>query len=242
MRRMLVKSGLELHFMRFAIVLSLLAWVIGIAMSVAQTPAPQSQQIFSNHRVTVSTLELAPHQSAPKQHAHDLLAVFITPGRIQNKLLNHKLLTDKLDAGEVRYSKAGSPLEITNEGDAPLRMVVVEFAEPEGKLERLGTTSHTCDPGSTTACWDEHNLFCTAKVCVEDVVIAAGTVTHKHSHATDHMMVAISDYELTDQVEGKDTVVRKRKSGEIEYIPAGITHQITNTGKDSAHFTVILWR
>ena len=228
--------------MRLATVLSWLACGLCIALSVAQTPAAPSQKIFNNHRVTVSTLELAPHESAPKQHAHDLLAVFITPGRIQNTLLNHKLLTDKVDAGEVRYSKGGSPLEITNEGDATMRMVVVEFAEPQGKVERLGTTSHTCDPGSTTACWDEHNLFCSAKVCVEDVVIAPGTVTHKHSHATDHMMIAISDYELTDEVEGKDTVVRSRKTGEIEYIPAGITHQITNTGKAAAHFTVILWR
>jgi uncharacterized RmlC-like cupin family protein len=229
--------------MRFPTVLSLLLVALSTAaVSVAQTQPLQSKEIFSNRRVVVSALELAPHESAPKQHKRDLLAVFINPGRIQNRLINHKLLTDKVEAGEVRYSKAGSPLEITNEGDTPLRVVVVKFAESQGKMERLGTTSHTCDPGSTTACWDEHNLFCTSKVCVEDVVIAPGTVTHKHSHATDHMMVAISDYELTDQVEGKDTVVRKRKSGEIEYIPAGITHQITNSGKEPAHFTVILWR
>jgi uncharacterized RmlC-like cupin family protein len=228
--------------MRSARFLLLLGVISTAAASVAQNQPAQSKEIFQNHRVTVSEVLLAPHESAPRQHARDLLAVFISSGRIQNKLLNHKLLTDQVDAGEVRYSKAGSPLDITNEGDAPLRIVMVKFADPQGKLERLGTTSHTCDPGSTTACWDEHNLFCTAKVCVEDVVIAPGTVTHKHSHATDHMMVAISDYELTDQVEGKDTVVRRHKSGEIEYIPAGITHQITNTGKEPAHFTVILWR
>ena len=235
------KSGVKLHFMRSVTILLLFAISIA-ALSAAQTQNPKSKEIFQNRRVTVSALQLAPHESAPRQHAHDLLAVFLNSGRVQNKLLNHKLLTDKADAGEVRYSKAGSPLDITNEGDTPLRVVVIKFADPQGKMERLGTASRTCDPGSTTACWDEHNLFCTAKVCVEDVVIAPGTVTHKHSHATDHMMVAISDYELTDQVEGKDTVVRRRKSGEIEYIPAGITHQITNTGKEPAHFTVILWR
>jgi oxalate decarboxylase/phosphoglucose isomerase-like protein (cupin superfamily) len=49
-------------------------------------------------------------------------------------------------------------------------------------------------------------------------------------------------YELTHRVEGKEIVVRTRKSGEVEYIPAGITHRITNTGEAPARFTVILWR
>jgi quercetin dioxygenase-like cupin family protein len=77
---------------------------------------------------------------------------------------------------------------------------------------------------------------------VEDVTMAPGAVTTKHSHATDHMLVAVSDYELTDQVEGKGAVVRTRKSGEVEYIPAGITHRLTNTGQAPARFTVIVWR
>jgi len=56
-------------------------------------------------------------------------------------------------------------------------------------------------------------------------------ITTKHGHTTDHMLVAMSDYELTDRVKGKGIVVRTRKSGEVDYIPAGITHRITNTAK-----------
>jgi quercetin dioxygenase-like cupin family protein len=74
------------------------------------------------------------------------------------------------------------------------------------------------------------------------VSIAPGAVTTRHSHATDHMLVAVSDFELTDQIEGKGAVVRTPKSGEVEYLPAGITHRLTNTGQVPARFTVILWR
>ena len=121
-------------------------------------------------------------------------------------------------------------------------MVTIEFAEPQGKLEQMGTNSHYCNPGSMTACVDEKNLFCTAKVCVEDVTIAPGAVTTKHSHTTDHMLVAVSDYQLADTVEGKGRVLRARRSGEVEYIPAGITHQMTNTGDNTGRFIVVLWR
>jgi quercetin dioxygenase-like cupin family protein len=72
--------------------------------------------------------------------------------------------------------------------------------------------------------------------------MAPGALSIKHSHTTDHMLVAVSDYELTDQVEDKGTSVRRRKSGEVEYIPAGITHQLTNTGKNTARFVVVAWR
>jgi uncharacterized RmlC-like cupin family protein len=92
-------------------------------------------------------------------------------------------------------------------------------------MEEVGTASHYCNPDSTTACVDEKQTFCTEKVCVENVTIAPAT---KHGHTTDPMLAAVSDYELTDRVEGKGIIVRRRKSGEVEYIPAGITHRIAN--------------
>ena len=74
------------------------------------------------------------------------------------------------------------------------------------------------------------------------MTIAPGAIIAKHTHATDHALVAISDYKLTDPVEGNGTVMHTRKSGEVEYTPAGITHQLTNTDQTPAHFTVIVWR
>jgi quercetin dioxygenase-like cupin family protein len=204
---------------------------------------PQRKEILHNHRVTVSLLELAPREVIPMhQHDRDMLAVFVDGGRTRNKVLRHKAAADKMAVGEVRFLNTGSEHATKNEGTLPLRVVIVEFADPQGKMKKVGTTSHYCNPDSTTECVDEKQLFCTAKVCVEDVSIAPGAVTTKHGHATDHMLVAVSDYELTDQVEGKGTIVRTRKSGEVEYIAAGITHRITNTAQARAHFTVIVWR
>jgi quercetin dioxygenase-like cupin family protein len=204
---------------------------------------PQRKEILRNHRVTVSLVELAPREVTPMhKHELDMLEVFVNGGRAQNTVSGHKPAADKMAVGEVRFLNAGYSHAIENEGPGVFRVVTVEFADPQGKKEQLGTTSHYCNAGSTTACVDENNLFCTTKVCVEDVTMAPGAVTTKHSHPTDHMLVAVSDYELTDQVEGKGTVVRTHKSGEVEYIPAGINHRLTNTGPASARFTVVVWR
>ena len=221
------------------------------ALSAAQKPAPvpdssveQRRVIFNNPRVTVTRFDFAPGEAIPMhQHAHDILAVFIDGGRLRETVQGHKPSDEKMYAGEVRFHPQGYAHATRNLEVEPFRVAVVEFADPQGSLEKMKPKkTHYCNPGSKTACVDEIDLFCTAKVCVEEVTIAPGAVTTKHSHTTDHMLVAISDYELTDKVEGKGTVVRTRKSGEVEYIPAGITHQLSNSGKQPAHFVVVLWR
>jgi len=214
-----------------------------VSAPIRDSDVPQRKEILRNHRVTVSILELAPNDSTPMhKHDRDILLVFVTGGRTRNTISGHDPAADQMSAGEVRFINAGYTHATRNEGEGPFRTVVVEFADPQGTMEKIGTHSRYCNPGSTIACVDENNLFCTAKICVEDVTIAPGAVTTKHGHATDHMLVAVSDYELTDQVQGKGTVVRSHKGGEVEYILAGINHQLTNTGSAPAHFTVILWR
>jgi hypothetical protein len=217
---------------------------------VGQVPAPipgsevpQRKEILRNDRVTVSLLELPPGGATPMlRQNRDMLAVFVNGGRTRNTVFGHKPAADNMAVGETRFHKAGYTQAIQNEGSGRFRVVIVEFADPQGKMEQVGAASHYCNPSSTAACVDENNLFCTAKVCVEDVSISPGAVTIKHSHTTPHMLVAVSDYELTDQVEGQGTVARSRKSGEVEYIPAGISHRLTNTSQAPARFTVVLWR
>jgi quercetin dioxygenase-like cupin family protein len=216
----------------------------------AQTSSPiaaselsQRKELLRNHRVTASIVELAPGETQPlHRHEHDMVSVYTNGGHIRNTLPKHRPEAVNLTVGEVLFHEVGYTHSITNDASTPLRVVGVEFADPQGKLKRMNMPSHYCNPGNDHACVDETNLFCTDRICVSDVTIDAGAVTTKHGHATDHMLVAVSDYELTDEVEGKGTVVRTRKSGEVEYVPAGINHRLTNTGKTAARFTVIVWR
>jgi quercetin dioxygenase-like cupin family protein len=210
---------------------------------VPETEVSQLKEILQNHHVTARLLELAPKGATPMhQHSRDTLIVFIDAGRVQNSEFGHRGGTDKFVAGQTEFHPAGYSHAVRNAGTTTLRAVVVEFADPQGKMQRAESKSRYCNPGSTTACVNEKNLFCTAKVCVEDVTFGPGAISTKHSHSTDHMLVAVSDYEFSDQIEGKGTTVRTHKSGEVEYIAAGISHQLTNTSKAPAHFMVISWQ
>src|SRR4051794_28985587 len=211
---------------------------------IPDSQVPQRKEIFRNRRVIVSVLELAPGEATPMhQHARDMLAIFVNGGKTSNTIYGSKPSADRMAVGEVRFKNAGYSHATRNDGVDRFRVDIIEFADPQGKTEKTANKkAHYCNPDSKTACVNEDSLFCTAKVCVEDVTIAPGAVTTRHSHSTDHMLVAISDYELTDTVEGKGKTVRTRKSGELEYIPAGITHQLTNSGPAAARFIVVVWR
>jgi quercetin dioxygenase-like cupin family protein len=221
------------------------------AIAAAQTPAPipaaevpQRKEIFHNDHINAFLVELKPNESTPMHvHDRDFLTVFVSGGQIRHTEFGHGPSNQNIPQGAVRFRNAGFAHATQNESPQAFRSVIVEFAQPQGKTEKVGTkNSHYCNPGSETACVEEKYLFCTAKVCVEDVTMGAGAVSIKHSHTTDHMLVAVSDYQLTDQVEGKGKMVRTKWAGEVEYIPAGITHQLTNTGRGAARFIVVVWR
>src|ERR1044071_6470467 len=137
-----------------------------VAQSVPDNQVPQRKEILNNHHVIVSLLELAPNDATPlHKHDHDSIAVFVNGGHIQNNVQGQPAADNKMAVGEVRYRAGGYAHAIKNEGTYPLRVVVVEFNDAQGKMQQINTTTHTCNASSTTACYDEHNLFCTAKVC-----------------------------------------------------------------------------
>jgi quercetin dioxygenase-like cupin family protein len=217
---------------------------LAIPAPIPDSSVEQRRVVLTNPRVTVTRFDFAPGEAIPMhQHTHDIMAVFIDGGRLRETVEGRKSSDEKMYAGEVRFHPQGYAHATRNLEVEPFRVAVIEFADPQGSLEKMKPKkTHYCNPGSKTVCVDENDLFCTARVCVEDVTMSPGAVTTRHGHTTDHMLVAISGYELTDRVEGKGTIVRTRKSGEVEYVPAGITHQLTNTGSSPAHFVVVLWR
>jgi quercetin dioxygenase-like cupin family protein len=166
---------------------------------------------------------------------------------------------DKVQAGDVGYHQAGYTHAEENKGKTETRAVTVEFLEPAGERqdpkeksnkycgeEPSAVSSQPSAKSKATAkakaCVDEKYLFCTDKFCAEDVTMDPGAMSTKHSHSTDHMLVAVTDYQLTDVIVGKPKKVRTKKAGEVEYIPAGITHQLTNTGAAKARFVVIAFK
>ena len=226
-----------------------LAFVLCAGMLQAQTAVPVEAEphhktLLQNDRVRVFLAEIPPHQQTGlHRHSRDYLAIELVDGRITNSREGVAPVEQRFHAGDLHVAKAGFSHVVRNDADTLFRSTDIEFTEPQGDVQpSKQPPSRYCNPGSKTACVTETYVLCTAKVCVSDVTLGEGAKTTRHTHTTDHMLVAVTDYELTDQVEGKGQIVRTQKSGGVEYVPAGITHQLVNTSKGPVRFIVVVFR
>jgi quercetin dioxygenase-like cupin family protein len=235
-----------------------------VAAAIPASQVPGRRELLRNKKVLVTTTTIAPGASLPMhRHEHDYVSVILTDGQIRQTLADQGAVSgtgkkvgrvfgaihvpgatgDKVQAGEAAYHQAGYTHAEENKGKSEVRAVTIDFLEPAGKQQDPPRGSNKyCNENDKKICVDEKYLFCTDKFCVEDVTMDPGAISTKHSHSTDHMLVAITDYTLSDVIVGKGKKVRTKKAGEVEYIPMGITHQLTNTGREKARFVVIAFK
>jgi hypothetical protein len=121
--------------------------------------------------------------------------------------------------------------------------VILEFKSSMGSIQPTKPgNSHYCNPDSTTACVDEKGLFCTPRFCVQELSIAPDAIWRNPGFANDQMLIAVSDYELSNKPEGKAVNIVKRKSGEVEYLFGGSSAQWQNATSETAHIIAVEFR
>lgn len=200
--------------------------------------------IFKNDRTSVFLLEIPPnHASLMHRHETDILSIFVAGGETKGTIYGKPPREDKFTVGEVRFRPAGFTHSTENIGVNVFRSVILEFTSSMGAIEpSKPPDSRYCNPGSDTACVDAKYLFCTARFCVQELSIAPGAVWRNNEYTSDHMLVAVSDYKLSDKLKGKPANVRKRKSGEVEYFPRGSARQWRNAASGPARIIAVVFR
>ena len=221
------------------------------AAASSQQPAPISadevtlrHKIYGNERFTVFLLDIPPGQATlAHRHDRDMLSVFVSGGRTRASFNGAPTVEDTFAAGDVRFRSAGFIHSTENVGAERFTSVIFEFASSQG--ERVPDTQraqHTCNPGSTTACVDVRRLFCTARFCVDDLKMAPRAIGNQPEATQDRMLVAVSDYALSEEGSTAVPAVHRRKSGEIESFPAGPASRWMNVSDQPAHIIVVSFR
>ena len=226
-RRLFRCCGVQMKALWVAVLISAIPVVAQNLGPELVGPDPARKQIFNNDRGTAYVQEIPPSRSFATNNLRDTISVSINPE----------------EKSVVELHPAGTAESIKNSGKATLRSVEVQFAEAIGpKQDPTAKRAHYCNDEDKKACVTENFLFCTPKLCVESVTMAPGARSTRHSHDTEHMLVAITDYSLVDDVSGKGLMNRTVKSGGVEYLPAGITHVLTNAGKSEVRLVAIIFR
>lgn len=210
-------------------------------------PVPASEmslrrEVFHNDRVAAFLLEIPPQQ-ATQMHRHDkdLVNVVVGSARTTNTIEGQAPVTESRPVGEVRFKRAGFTHSTRNDDMQTFRTVVLEFAESQGESisEQLPLKRY-CNDGSVRACVEEKHLFCTATLCVSDVTMGPGATRSGFAVEVDQLLVAVTDYQLSDEFDGSTTSSRERTSGQVEWIPKGSSvNRMSNAAGSVARFVVI---
>jgi len=208
--------------------------------AVAITAEPAHHPALENEHVRVFQVEVAPH--APTllhRHGHDYLFVTLGDSHVSNEVQGKAPVELRLADGETRFTPGGFAHVAKNLADQPFRNVTVELMQDENLRDAPSPwppeTGNTREfPGVRMKA-----LFVRDGARVSEVELQPGATVPSHHHDGPHLMVAVSDLELSSDVEGKGPMPGKFKSGDVKWLPGGFTHTLTNTGKSPARLVTV---
>jgi quercetin dioxygenase-like cupin family protein len=201
------------------------------------TAEPHHHLALENQYVRVFKVDVPPHDATlMHRHRHDYVFVTLGASQVSNEVEGKPAAMLKLQDGEARLTPGNFAHIARNLASTPFRNVTIEFLQ---------------DKAAAPAKWDEERglnvltggtqeiLFVKDGVRVSEVELQSGGVMPKHHHSGPHLVVALSDLDLRNDVEGKPPAPAQLKSGDIKWIDGGYTHTVTNVGKQQAKFATL---
>ncbi len=228
----------------------LLAAMFGQAALLAQAPSraveitaePLHHLAIENQYVRAFRVEVPPKRATLlHRHRHDYIFVTLGASEVSNQVEGKPAVTLKLANGETRMVEGGFAHVATNLASTPFRNVTVEIL-PAGKRRAFARRKQkpewergleVLDTGTV------HTLFVKEGLRATDVELAPGGTLPLHTHSGPHLVVAITDLDIRSEAQGKPAVVIRKQAGEFDWMPAGVTHALTNSGKSGIRFVSV---
>jgi quercetin dioxygenase-like cupin family protein len=196
--------------------------------------------VLQNQYVRVFSVEVAPHSATlMHRHRHDYMFVTLGASDLENDVAGTPPVSLKLQNGETRFAPGNFAHIAKNLADTPFRNITIEFLQDE--------KAHQTPPPK----WDEERgvdvlqggtrdiLFVKDGARVSEMILQPGGVQPQHRHAGPHLVVAVSDLHLRSGAPGQKATSAELKSGEVRWVPAGLSHSITNVGQQPARWVTV---
>ena len=202
--------------------------------SVAITEEPHHHLAVENEYVRVFKVEVGPHtETLLHRHEHDYVFVTLGPAQIVNAVEGKAPVELKLANGDTRFLRGPLTHVARNLAETPFRNVTIEFLQDRAYPDRATFLPEITNPEMQKV------LFTEDGVRVSETRLPPGAMLPRHEHKRAHLVIAVSDLELRSEVEGKSPVPVKMKAGDVNWVPGGYSHTVTNTGQQEAWFVAL---
>ncbi len=227
-----------------AVIIAAGLWAVQAAtpQAVKITAEPFHHLAFENQYVRVFRVEVAPKKATLlHRHRNDYIFVSLGASQVRNQVEGKPAVTLKLTDGETSMVEGGFAHLAVNLASSPFRNLTVEIL-PAGWRRAFARRKQkpawergreVLDQGTV------HTLFVKDGLRATDVELSPGGALPLHTHTGPHLVVAITDLEVRSDAQGKPAAEIRKKAGDFDWAPAGVTHTLTNVGKSGARFVSI---
>lgn len=229
---------------------ALVAQAPDAAKAVELAQEPHYKELLKNDSVDVWMLELGPRETT-EVHRHPLgyLMIQLQDGETSTTNLTSPpsaAIPKQWNEGEMWYVPAKTH-SVRNDTPFSLRQIEIELLKkgPSGSYIR-DRYSDEWQPnffppprhpfGNYSESGTYYNVYLTQQGWLP------GASGEWHEHNAPHLVVALTDVELKNEVEGKPTTRVKLRKGEVAWVESLAKHKLTNVGNRLAQVVTVEYR
>jgi quercetin dioxygenase-like cupin family protein len=209
--------------------------------SVEITSEPSHHLVLQNEYVRVFDVTVAP-QASTLVHRHNSDYLFVTLGDsdVVSARLGEKPIELQLKDGEVRFTPGNFAHAAINKSDKPFHNITIELMKPSSNV---ATCADAC--AISMPCSDQTNTHCPSKVSrissdqwTVSLVTLPPSTHWEMSSQTPHLMIAVSDLDLSVRINVLTDPIRKSPGGWI-WMDDGETQTLINNSTKAARFVTL---
>jgi quercetin dioxygenase-like cupin family protein len=214
------------------------------------TSEPSHHLVFQNEYVRVFDVTVAPKASTlVHRHNQDYLFVTLGDSDVVNARVGEKPVPLHLKDGEVRYAPGNYAHAAVNESERPFHNITIELLKPSTNVK---ICTEACDSGGCIGsiprtvgdnfplpgCVGTIRRISADQWTISSVGMPPNAALEKHTHTMPHLVIAVSDLDLTSQTESAGSNVKKGPGG-LAWVPSGVTHTLVNNSSKAAQFVTL---
>lgn len=206
------------------------------------TSEPSHHQVFENEYVRVFDVTVAPKASTLiHRHNHDYLFVTLGDSDVTSARVGEKPVSLKLKDGDVRFTPGNFAHAAINNSERPFHNITIELLKPSTNVKTCMDSCVSrapCTVRSDVSCPSVEKQISSDQWTISLITLPPGSQLLKHTHTTPHLVVPVSDLDLTAKTDSSSNVI-KRTPGEIGWVPTGVTHALVNNSSQPARFVTL---
>lgn len=202
------------------------------------------RELLSNSQIRVVRVDLEPGKSTRiARHEYDFVVVALTESNFKFDGPSNSIKM-AMQPNEIQVMKGHWPHQVVNSGVRPIHLIEVEVKHgiaPEQAL--CGLNASTCTESKfayeKSGGYVSGTLFETPSIKLSRVEIDPNAAFPEHGHKGGHVMIALTDQQLTNAIVGGDVTEIAGHPGDPTWLGGGIVHKLQNHGAQKTQFLVI---